>query len=106
MVYNLLENAFKYADNGPQIKITLTEHPDYLLLAVKDSGPGIEEQHHAKIFDKFYRVPSGNVHTVKGYGLGLNYVAGVVKSHGGKINLESKPGNGATFEIKFPKKTY
>ena len=105
MVYNLLDNAFKYADNGPQIKVALSEHPDYLLLVVEDEGPGIAEEHHTKIFEKFYRVPSGNVHTVKGYGLGLNYVAGVVKSHGGKINLESKPGNGATFEIKFPKKT-
>ncbi len=105
MVYNLVDNAFKYAGNGPEIKILLTEHPGYIVMVVADYGPGIAEEHHGKIFDKFYRVPSGNVHTVKGYGLGLNYVAGVVRSHGGKITLESKPGHGAAFEVKLPKNT-
>lgn len=105
MVYNLVDNAFKYAGHGPEIKISLTEHQDYIVLVVADKGPGIAEEHQEKIFDKFYRVPSGNVHTVKGYGLGLNYVAGVVRSHGGKISLESKPGHGAAFEVKLPKNT-
>jgi len=105
MVYNLVDNAFKYASDGPEIGLTLTAYSDYLVLVVADKGPGIPEEHHSKIFDKFYRVPSGNVHTVKGYGLGLNYVAGVVKSHGGKITIESKPGQGAAFEVKMPKNT-
>jgi two-component system, OmpR family, phosphate regulon sensor histidine kinase PhoR len=103
MIYNLVDNAFKYAGESPEMRITLTEQPDYVVLSVADCGPGIAEAHHSKIFDKFYRVPAGNVHTVKGYGLGLNYVAGVVNSHGGKIILESKPGAGAIFEVKLPK---
>jgi len=103
MVYNLVDNAFKYAGQGQEIRITLEGHADHLLLTVSDRGPGIAAEHHARIFEKFYRVPSGDVHTVKGYGLGLNYVAGVVKSHGGKISLESKPGQGAAFTVKLPK---
>lgn len=103
MVYNLVDNAFKYAGQGPEIRITLEGHDDLLVLTVADQGPGIAAVHHARIFEKFYRVPSGDVHTVKGYGLGLNYVAGVVKSHGGKISLESTPGAGAIFEVKLPK---
>lgn len=103
MLYNLADNAFKYAGHGPEIRITLEGDDNHLQLTVADQGPGIAPEHHTRIFEKFYRVPSGNVHTVKGYGLGLNYVAGVVKSHGGKIWLESKPGHGAAFIVKLPK---
>jgi two-component system, OmpR family, phosphate regulon sensor histidine kinase PhoR len=103
MVYNLVDNAFKYAGDGPEIRITLREQGELLVLNVSDQGPGIAPEHQSKVFEKFYRVPSGDVHTVKGYGLGLNYVAGVVKSHGGKIILESQPGAGAIFEVKLPK---
>ncbi|MBW6498886.1 MAG: HAMP domain-containing histidine kinase [Bacteroidales bacterium] len=103
MLYNLADNAFKYAGHGPEIRITLEGDNNHLQLTVADHGPGIAPEHHTRIFEKFYRVPSGDVHTVKGYGLGLNYVAGVVKSHGGKIVLESKPGHGAAFIVKLPK---
>ena len=72
-------------------------------LAVIDRGPGIPEVHRHKIFDRFYRVPSGNVHNVKGYGLGLHYVKGVVRAHGGAITVESSQDGGATFLIKLPK---
>ena len=103
MIYNLVDNAFKYADESPEIKLSLEEQPDYVVLRISDQGPGISPEHQSRIFEKFYRIPSGNVHTVKGYGLGLNYVSGVVKSHEGKISLESKPGAGTVFEVKLPK---
>ncbi|MEE4176015.1 MAG: HAMP domain-containing sensor histidine kinase [Bacteroides sp.] len=103
MIYNLVDNAFKYAGDSPEIKVSLEEQADSAELRVSDQGHGISLEHQSRIFEKFYRIPSGDVHTVKGYGLGLNYVAGVVKSHGGKISIESKPGDGAIFVVKLPK---
>lgn len=103
MIYNLVDNAFKYAGSSPEIKLSLEEQDNQIILKVADQGPGIGQQHQNRIFEKFYRIPSGDVHTVKGYGLGLNYVAGVVKSHGGKISIESRPGAGAIFEVIIPK---
>lgn len=103
MIYNLVDNAFKYAGDSPEIKVSLEEQADSIVLRISDQGPGISLEHQSRIFEKFYRVPSGDIHTVKGYGLGLNYVAGVVKSHGGKISIVSKPENGAVFEVKLPK---
>ena len=103
MIYNMVDNAFKYAGSGGWIGIELHGETDELIIAVNDKGPGIPEQHHIRIFEKFYRVPSGNVHTVKGYGMGLNYVKGVVTSHGGRIALNSKAGEGASFKIRLPR---
>lgn len=105
MFYNLVDNAFKYAGDGPDITITLAADEKEVFVVVADKGPGIEEQHASKIFNKFYRVPTGNVHTVKGYGMGLHYVKGVVLSHGGRISLDSKPGEGSGFRIRLPKNT-
>ncbi len=102
MIYNLIDNAMKYASGGPEVTIQLTGTDEKVTVAVCDKGPGIPEAHQKKIFDKFYRLPSGNVHNVKGYGLGLHYVKGVVKAHGGRITLESSPGKGACFIIKLP----
>ncbi len=103
MVYNLADNALKYGSQGPSINFHLEEKPQHLILKVSDQGPGIPEMHQQKVFEKFYRVPSGNIHTVKGYGLGLNYVRAVVRGHKGKIHLKSYPGQGASFEIRLPK---
>ena len=103
MLYNLIDNAVKYAYPGPEIIVRLSDAGDHVLMWVIDHGEGIPEIHQKKIFEKFYRVPSGNVHTVKGYGLGLHYVKGVVESHGGKISLESQAGKGCSFQIKLPK---
>ncbi len=103
MVYNLADNALKYGSQGPSITFELEEKPQHLMLKVTDQGAGIPEVHQQKIFDKFYRVPSGNIHTVKGYGLGLNYVKAVVRGHKGKIFLESRPGQGTCFQIRLPK---
>ena len=103
MVYNLIDNAFKYAGEGPEIRINLSADTDQVVLTVSDKGPGIAEAHLSRVFDKFYRVPTGNIHDVKGYGMGLHYVKGVVNSHGGRISLESKAGEGAVFTIRLPK---
>jgi signal transduction histidine kinase len=103
IVFNLLENALKYSPENPQIDVKLVEKENELLIAVSDNGIGIPAEYHKKIFDKFFRVPTGNVHNVKGYGLGLSYVANVVKSHGGDITLQSTPGQGSTFIVRLPK---
>ncbi len=103
MIYNLVDNAVKYAADGKEITITVGEIPNAVILEVKDKGPGIAAEHRTKVFEKFYRVPTGNVHNVKGYGLGLHYVEGVVKHHNGKISLESRSGKGCRFVVRLPK---
>jgi two-component system, OmpR family, phosphate regulon sensor histidine kinase PhoR len=103
-VYNLIDNAFKYAAEGKHIKVVLGEQPEHLILEIEDKGPGIAPEYKLRVFEKFYRIPTGNVHNVKGYGLGLHYVMGVVKHHNGKITLESVSGKGCNFIVKLPKK--
>lgn len=103
IVLNLLENALKYSPQNPHIRVRLTERENDIALEVSDNGIGIAPEYHKKIFDKFFRVPTGNVHNVKGYGLGLSYVANVVKSHGGSITLQSAPAKGSTFCVSLPK---
>lgn len=102
VVFNLLDNALKYSSGTPQIDIRIRNGGDRLLLIVKDAGIGIAPEYQGKIFDKFFRVPHGNVHNAKGYGLGLSYVAHVVKKHQGTIEVESAAGKGSTFTISFP----
>jgi two-component system, OmpR family, phosphate regulon sensor histidine kinase PhoR len=96
---NLVENAIKYSAT-PQILIsTYTEGKDYCI-AIKDNGIGINEENQKKIFDRFFRVTEGELHTAKGFGLGLNFVKKVIDAHGGKIEVKSMPGNGSIFTIK------
>lgn len=102
-MFNLLENALKYSPEPACIQVRLKETDKEIILSVKDEGIGIPSQYHKKIFDKFFRVPTGNIHNVKGYGLGLSYVAKIVKSHGGSITLQSTPGEGTTFFVHLPK---
>ncbi len=98
---NLIENAIKYS-TSPQINIaTYTEGHD-CCIAVKDNGIGISEENQKKIFNRFFRVTEGDLHTTKGFGLGLNFVKKIVEEHGGKIEVKSEPGNGSTFIIKIP----
>lgn len=99
---NLIENAIKYAVK-PVIRISTVESGSDMLIAIKDNGIGIAKQHQKKIFDRFYRIQEGELHTVKGFGLGLNFVKKVVDAHGGKIELESEPGKGSTFIVKLPR---
>lgn len=103
VIYNLLDNALKYSPGKPciDVKLSVTNN-DRIRLIVQDNGIGIASQHQSRIFEKFYRVPTGNKHNIKGYGLGLSYVAEVVKSHHGSIQVHSEEGNGSTFIIELP----
>lgn len=103
VIYNLIDNALKYSPGDPVITITLTENTDHILLSVRDEGLGIPPEYKKKVFDKFFRVPTGDVHNIKGYGLGLSYVASVVKAHGAHITVESESGKGSNFIIQWPK---
>jgi two-component system phosphate regulon sensor histidine kinase PhoR len=97
---NLFDNAIKYCRNVPVIMITTRNENGYILVEVTDNGIGISRDHTKRVFEKFYRVPTGNVHDVKGFGLGLNYVKTVIKAHKGNITLKSIPGQGSSFTIR------
>lgn len=96
---NLIENAIKYSSQ-PQIHITTYTEGKDCCIAITDNGIGISEENQKKIFDRFFRVTEGDLHTVKGFGLGLNFVKKVIDAHGGKIDVKSQPGKGSTFTIK------
>lgn len=102
VLYNLLENALKYSPLPPKISVILAQSDTQLTLQVRDQGRGIPAAYLERIFEKFFRVPTGDVHDVKGHGLGLNYVAGVVQLHRGTIVVESKEGQGTAFTVKLP----
>ena len=104
VIYNLLDNALKYGSNTPSIAIELEQdRPNrQLQLKVIDNGIGIPAEFKDRIFEKFFRVPTGDRHDIKGHGLGLNYVANVIRRHRGKISVESEPGKGSMFTIKLP----
>lgn len=103
MLFNMLDNGLKYSPKSPSLNIILSESMDTVVCSIADNGIGILESYHKKIFEKFFRVPTGDLHTVKGYGLGLSYVAQVIKSHEGSISVQSKPENGSTFIVTLPK---
>lgn len=101
-VINLIENAIKYSAS-PEIYITTTVEGDEICISVKDNGIGIAKEHQKKIFDRFYRITDGELHTHKGFGLGLNFVKKVIDTHNGEIKVESEPGKGSTFMIRLPR---
>ncbi|MGZ3837954.1 MAG: sensor histidine kinase [Flavisolibacter sp.] len=103
VIYNLLDNALKYSEEQARICIALRGLPHKLQLVVSDSGIGIPGEYHHKIFEKFFRVPKGNLHNAKGYGLGLSYVSHVIQKHGGTIKVESAEGQGSKFLISLPR---
>lgn len=103
VLYNLLDNAVKYSKDHPQIDIAATEEEKNITVRIKDNGIGIDPAYREKIFEKFFRVPHGNMHNVKGYGLGLSYAAHIIQEHGGSIRAESDGTNGTTFIIQLPK---
>jgi two-component system phosphate regulon sensor histidine kinase PhoR len=102
VLYNLLDNATKYTHNLPAITIHTRNDKDTICVTVTDNGIGIHPEHIKRIFDRFYRVPTGNVHDVKGFGLGLNYVRLIVKAHGGTVKVTSEPGQGSSFRFWLP----
>jgi len=102
LLYNLIDNAVKYTDQEPRIRIATVSNDEGITVSVTDNGIGISASEQRKIFDRLYRVPTGNLHNAKGFGLGLSYVRTVVERHGGRIRLESAPGRGSTFHIFIP----
>lgn len=102
IIGNLVDNAIKYNDNNPEIKIRTKSKNGSLEIKIADNGIGIKSSNQEKIFDKFYRVSQGNIHNVKGFGLGLSYVKKIVDAHQGEISLNSKPGKGTIFTILLP----
>lgn len=99
---NLIDNAIKYASEKPEVNITSRNEGKYIAIDISDNGVGIDKAHQKQIFDKFYRVPQGNLHDVKGFGIGLNYVKVMVEKHSGKLSLKSETGKGSTFTVKIP----
>lgn len=102
VLFNLLDNAVKYSKEEPKITISTETDNGFVVVSVKDHGIGISKEHLGQIFERFYRVPTGNVHDVKGFGLGLSYVKIIVDAHKGKIKVESAVNKGTKFMIYFP----
>jgi len=102
--HNLLDNARKYGGDHPEITIETRSEKNRVLVLVRDNGPGIPKEFRKKVFQKFFRVPSGNIHEVKGFGLGLYYVKNICQAHHWDIRLDNKTGDGACFILEIPKK--
>lgn len=101
-INNLVDNAIKYSGEHPQVHILSSREEDQLVIRVKDNGIGIPRHYQENIFDKFFRVPTGNLHNVKGFGLGLSYVKKIVEMHGGTVYVQSEPDKGSEFIITIP----
>lgn len=97
---NLIDNAVKYNECNPEIKIEIKKEIDAALVTVADNGIGIDKEHTNKIFDTFYRVPTGNIQNVRGNGIGLSYAKKIIEAHDGSISVKSQPGGGSVFVIK------
>lgn len=102
VILNLIDNSLKYSIPPAEIEIRLIRGMQWIKISVSDKGIGIPEEYRSRIFEKFFRVPTGDLHNVKGYGLGLSYAEIVVKEHGGKISYQQRPGGGSIFEVSLP----
>jgi two-component system, OmpR family, phosphate regulon sensor histidine kinase PhoR len=101
---NIIDNAIKYSKNKPDIVIALNKKNGFSIVSITDNGIGISNEEQKNIFEKFYRVPTGNVHDIKGFGIGLNYVKSIIELHKGKIEVKSNHNKGTTFTLYFPTK--
>lgn len=99
---NLIDNAIKYTKEKPMIKIQTSNEGESFVLVFSDAGIGIDKEYHKKVFDKFFRVPTGDVHNVKGFGLGLAYIKKIIELHGGRIEIQSEKDNGTSFRFTLP----
>ena len=102
IINNLLDNANKYSTEKPEISVTTRNVGNGVEVIVKDKGIGMSKEARKHIFDKFYRVHTGNLHDVKGFGLGLSYVKAMMTAHRGTIDVKSEPGKGSSFILFFP----
>jgi two-component system phosphate regulon sensor histidine kinase PhoR len=102
IIHNLIDNARKYTDTDPRIIISTKSDHQHFTIEIQDNGIGISPEAQKHIFEKFYRVPTGNLHNVKGTGIGLYYVKTMVEAHGGTITVKSEPGKGSRFIINLP----
>ncbi|MDP1622393.1 MAG: HAMP domain-containing sensor histidine kinase [Bacteroidales bacterium] len=102
LIYNLLDNANKYSPRRPLIRIITENITNGIVVIIEDNGTGISKNEQKKIFDKLYRIPTGNIHEVRGFGLGLSYVKAIVEEHHGKISLESELNKGSRFRVFLP----
>jgi len=101
-VCNLIDNALKYSHENPELTILTLDDTKNIILVVSDNGIGIDKEYQKKVFDKFFRVPTGDIHNVKGFGLGLAYIKKIVELHNGTIELESERNKNTTFTITLP----
>ncbi len=99
MLSNLVDNAIKYSDGRPEVSIALKSEGKLIKITIEDKGIGMKKEQIPKIFDSLYRIPTGNIHNVKGFGLGLSYVKAIIELHGWKINVKSKIDEGSSFTI-------
>lgn len=104
VLYNLLDNALKYSKGKPVIDVLIKSHQEHVSISVTDNGVGISKEYKNKIFEKFFRIPGGDQHNIKGYGLGLSYVSHIIKKHMGYVDVRSELGKGSTFIVNIPYK--
>jgi two-component system, OmpR family, phosphate regulon sensor histidine kinase PhoR len=103
ILHNLLDNAIKYCQGVPDICVSTLDRNNQIMLIIEDKGIGIEKEYQKRVFDRFYRVPTGDIHNVKGFGLGLYYVRNICKGHGWEVNMTSELGKGTRMAITMPR---